>query len=75
MKRYLFSFAALGALMSAGAAHAACGDITLSAFNWQSAEVNTYVDQFILNNGYGCNVSVVAGDTVPTLTSMIEKAQ
>ncbi|TIW51093.1 MAG: ABC transporter substrate-binding protein [Mesorhizobium sp.] len=75
MKRYLFSFAALGALMSAGAAHAACGDITLSAFNWQSAEVNTYVDQFILNNGYDCNVSVVAGDTVPTLTSMIEKAQ
>lgn len=61
--------------MSGGAAHAACGDITLAVFNWQSAEAHAFVDKFILNNGYGCNATTVAGDTVPTVTSMIEKGQ
>lgn len=75
MKNYMLSVAAVGALMSANAAWAECGDVTIAAFSWQSAEVNAYVDQFILNHGYGCNASIVAGDTVPTLTSMIEKGQ
>lgn len=75
MKNILLAATALMPVMFGGAANAACGDITLSAFNWQSAEVNTYVDQYILNNGYGCNATVVAGDTVPTLTSMVEKSQ
>jgi glycine betaine/proline transport system substrate-binding protein len=74
MKKCLVSLAAAGALMSGGAAHA-CGDITEALFSWQSAEANAYVDQFILKNGYGCNVTTVAGDTVPTITSMIEKGQ
>jgi glycine betaine/proline transport system substrate-binding protein len=75
MKKLLLAAVAVSPLMMGGAAQAACGDITLSAFSWQSAEVNTYVDKFILTNGYGCNATVVAGDTVPTLTSMVEKAQ
>jgi glycine betaine/proline transport system substrate-binding protein len=61
--------------MSGGAAHAACGAITEAVFSWQSAEANAYVDKLILNDGYGCNVVTVAGDTVPTITSMIEKGQ
>lgn len=75
MKKFLFAAAAAGALMSGSAAHAACGDVSLSVFSWQSAEAMSYVDQFILNNGYGCNATTVAGDTVPTFTSMIEKGQ
>ena len=75
MRKYLLSVAAFGALISANTALAECGDVTLAAFSWQSAEVNAYVDQFILKNGYGCNASVVAGDTVPTMTSMVEKGQ
>ena len=35
----------------------------------------TNVDDFILKNGYGCNTSIIAGDTVPTITAMIEKGQ
>jgi len=35
----------------------------------------SYVDQLILKNGYGCNATVVAGDTVPTITAMVEKGQ
>lgn len=75
MRKFLFSAVAVGALMCGNVAHAACGDISLSVFSWQSAEVMAGVDQFILNNGYGCNATTVAGDTVPTITSMIEKGQ
>jgi len=75
VKRLLVSAVAIGALLSGGAARAACGDITLAVFSWQSAEAMSYVDQFILKNGYGCNATAVAGDTVPTITAMIEKGQ
>lgn len=75
MKHLLMSTAFVTAAIAGGAANADCGDITLSAFSWQSSEAMTYVDQMILNNGYGCNASVVAGDTVPTITSLIEKGQ
>lgn len=74
MKNLLLSTVLAGSAV-AGAAHADCGDVTLSAFSWQSSEAMTYVDQFILANGYGCNVEVVAGDTVPTITALIEKGQ
>lgn len=72
MKKVLITVAA-GLLSTA--AHAKCGDVSLAVFSWQSAEAQAYVDQFILNAGYGCNASTVAGDTVPTITSMIEKGQ
>lgn len=52
-----------------------CGNVTLAVYNYQSAEVLTAVDKFILENGYNCTVDTVPGDTVPTITSMIEKAQ
>lgn len=43
--------------------------------NWQSAEVLAAIDEFILAKGYGCEVEVVPGDTMPTLTAMMEKGQ
>src|SRR5262245_59635658 len=76
MRKSLLSLAAVAALLAgSSSAFAACGDVALAVFSWQSAEANAYVDQFILNNGYGCNATTVAGDTVPTITSMIEKGQ
>lgn len=75
MKHLLMSTAFVTAAIAGGAAKAACGDINLAAFSWQSSEAMTYVDQAILNAGYDCNATVVAGDTVPTITSLIEKGQ
>ncbi|MBZ9823315.1 glycine betaine ABC transporter substrate-binding protein [Mesorhizobium sp. CA4] len=75
MRRLICPAAILGTLLGGSAAHAACGDVTLAVFSWQSAEAMSYVDQFILNNGYGCSATTVAGDTVPTITAMIEKGQ
>lgn len=75
MKNLLLSSSILCALMGASAAWADCGEVTISAFSWQSADAMANVDQFILTNGFGCSASTVAGDTVPTITAMVEKGQ
>ncbi len=54
---------------------AACGKVTVASMNWQSAEVLAQIDRLILSKGYGCEVEIVPGDTMPTLTSMMEKGQ
>ena len=52
-----------------------CGTVTIAEMNWPSAALMASVDQFILEHGFGCEASLVAGDTMPTGTSMIEKGQ
>lgn len=65
-----------GLLAGASMAQAAeCGTLTIASMNWQSSEVLSAVDKIILEEGYGCQVEVVSGDTVPTITSMAEKGQ
>jgi len=75
MKKLIASSCLIAGLAGAStAANAAeCGDVSLVIHNVQSAEVLAYVDKFILENGYGCRVETVPGDTVPTTTSMVEK--
>ena len=77
MKFWLLSTCiAAGALSCASAAFAAdCGAVTIASMNWQSAEVLANVDKFILNKGFGCNADIITGDTVPTITSMVEKGE
>ncbi|SDL75437.1 glycine betaine ABC transporter substrate-binding protein [Paracoccus chinensis] len=75
--RKILTLTALGAALAGAPALAQeeCGDLSLSNMNWQSAEVLAALDQFILNNGYGCNAEIVAGDTVPSITSLIERGR
>jgi glycine betaine/proline transport system substrate-binding protein len=54
---------------------AQCGKVKVANMTWQSAEVLANVDQIILTHGYGCDVELVPGDPMPTLTSMMEKGQ
>ena len=62
-------------MLGAGQAAAKCGTVTIASMNWQSAEVLAEIDKFILSEGYGCKAELVPGDTMPTLTSMMEKGQ
>ncbi len=72
----LTACAAVGFFGWAEAASAAgCGDVTIASMNWQSAEVLANVDKFIMNKGFGCSADITTGDTVPTITSMVEKGQ
>ena len=73
--RLLATAALAGAAALPGLAQAACGKVTVASMNWQSAEVLAEIDQIILSKGYGCDVEIVPGDTMPTLTSMMEKGK
>lgn len=76
MKKIAFALAtAIPAAGFAGVAQADCGSFTIASMNWQSAEVLANLDQFILNNGYGCKVDITTSDTVPAITSLVEKGQ
>ena len=76
MKKIIQSLVA-GALLLVGGntAFAACGDVQIAAMNWASAQLIANVDKLILEKGYGCNVELVPGDTMPSFTSMAEKQQ
>ena len=66
---------AAGAIAAPVAAHAqsdACGEVSITEMNWASAQVVTAVANFIMTQGYGCDVSVVQSDTVPAITSVAE---
>jgi glycine betaine/proline transport system substrate-binding protein len=52
-----------------------CGSVSVAEMNWASAGVAAWVDKIILEAGYGCDVELVTGDTMPTFTSMNEKAE
>ncbi len=68
----------VGTLALAGAQSAlaqSCGRVTIANMNWQSAEVLAHVDKLILSKGYGCEVELVPGDTMPTLSAMMEKGK
>lgn len=49
--------------------------ITVAEMTWLSAGTLAYVTKTILDDGYGCNVQIVPGDTVPTATSMLTKGE
>lgn len=69
------AFAGAACAMSGTAKAAECGDVSIAEMNWASAGVAANIDKIILDKGYGCNVTLVTGDTIPTFTSMNEKAE
>lgn len=77
MKKLLASTVlAAGLYAVAGSAQATeCGDVSIAEMNWASAGVAAHVDKIILESGYGCSVTLVTGDTMPTFASMNEKGQ
>ena len=65
----------LALVFGASAAMADCGDVQIAEMNWASAELMANVDKLILEKGYGCNVSLIPGATMPTFTSLNEKGR
>ncbi|MBU1306605.1 MAG: hypothetical protein KKF33_13935 [Alphaproteobacteria bacterium] len=57
-------------------AAAACGTdrtIDIAEMTWPSAAALAQIHAKILDAGFGCNVEVVTGDTVPTTSSMVTR--
>ncbi len=53
-------------------AHADCGEVSITEMNWASNAIVTGVSAFLMEQGYGCDVTVVPSDTVPAVTSVAE---
>ena len=72
-KLIISSLVALGFFVFNVSANAACGKLVIAEQNWASAELMANVDKIILEKGYGCEVELVPGATMPTFTSMNDK--
>ena len=74
IKKLIFSAVfVLGITSFSVTANAACGKIVMADMNWASANLMANVDKVILEAGYGCEIELIAGATMPTFTSMNEK--
>ncbi|WP_019615793.1 ABC transporter substrate-binding protein [Psychromonas ossibalaenae] len=60
---------------SSSAFSSECGRVSIADMNWDSATLIASLDRFILEHGFGCDVQVIAGDTMPTGASMIAAGQ
>jgi glycine betaine/proline transport system substrate-binding protein len=52
-----------------------CGAVSIAQMNWAAAEVTTNIAKFLLEQGYGCDVSLVNSDTIPAITSVAENGE
>ncbi len=74
--KYLSIIAIFAAsFFSSISAYAACGSVKIAEMNWASAQLMANVDKIVLEKGYGCEIELVSGATMPTFTSMNEKGQ
>jgi len=73
------TFTALAGVITIAAgtsdARADCGEVSITEMNWASASVVTSVARFIMEQGYGCEVTAVPSDTVPAATSLAENGE
>ena len=75
MKRLISAAVLFVGIVSAAESQADCGKVTIAEMNWASAQLMANVDKIFLEKGYGCEVELVSGATMPTFTSMNEKGQ
>lgn len=74
MRKILLSGVFAAAFTPAMAA-ADCGEVSITEMNWASAAVVTQVSKFLMEQGYGCDVTVVPSATVPAITSLAETGE
>lgn len=63
-------------IVPAAAQDAACDTdrtIDIAEMTWPSAAALAHIHATILEDGYGCDVEIVTGDTVPTSSSMLSR--
>ncbi len=64
-----------GTFAAGTVAHADCGDVTITEMDWASGAVITNVATFLMEQGYGCDVTKVPSSTVPSLISVAETGE
>lgn len=71
------TFAAATLLLgtTAGSAFAECGEVSITEMDWASAVVVTAVSTFLMEQGYGCDVTKVPSASNPALASVSETGE
>ncbi len=69
--RSLYAIFLAGAVLPS-VASAECGEVSVAEMNWTSGRVITGVVNFLLEEGYGCDVTVVPSATTTAITSLAE---
>lgn len=72
MKITICVAAAVLGTMGAAQSTLACGEVSITEMNWASAGIVTGVSKFVMEQGYGCKVTVVPSNTVPAIASVAE---
>jgi glycine betaine/proline transport system substrate-binding protein len=75
MKLRLTTAAIAAAVAVPGAAAAECGEVSVAKMNWASASIITNVTEFLMEQGYGCDVTVVPSATTTAITSLAENGE
>lgn len=70
--RKLALAATFGAFALPAAAQAECGEVSVAEMNWASASIITKITEFMMEQGYGCDVKVVPSATTTAITSLAE---
>ncbi|MFD2738798.1 ABC transporter substrate-binding protein [Sulfitobacter aestuarii] len=71
MKKSLIA-AAFGAAAVPGLAAADCGEVSITEMSFSSAIITTEIAAFLMEQGYGCEVTRVPLETIPAVTSLAE---
>ncbi len=66
---------ALAITLGATSAMADCGEVSITEMDWASSAVVTSVANFLMTQGYGCEVTIVPSSTVPALASLAETGE
>lgn len=76
LRKTLYAGAFVGSMFAFGSqAHAACGEVSITEMDWDSARVVTAVSKFILEQGYGCKLTIVPSASTPALASVAETGE
>ncbi|RZU98226.1 glycine betaine ABC transporter substrate-binding protein [Spiribacter vilamensis] len=70
-KRPLYALALAGAMVPM-AANAECGEVSVGEMNWTTGGIMTGITEFLLEQGYGCDVKVVPSQTTAAISSLAE---
>ena len=73
--RLLKGLAVAAMMSSATAAHADCGEVSITEMNWASSQIITEVSKFLMEQGYGCTVEKVPSATTTSVASLAENGQ
>ena len=71
MKKIILA-AAFGLAAPTLAAAQDCGEVSITEMNWASSAVETHVSKFLMEQGYGCEVTTIPSATVTSLASVSE---